>query len=262
MRRIIFTAGECEVVTNNRGRFFVPFDDYPELASLYEEAIEIVSRYRTPDQIRTDELTEFAIMADPEGALDIIPDWQEWTEYRVGEHVVYEGTIYRIVQSHRSQHDWLPSEVPALYTVANKTSTDPVDPEDGYPEWEQPTGVHNAYHTGDKVMFEGLAYQSVIDNNLWSPVDHPEGWVEIDLPEDPEEPEEPEDPEDPEEPEEPEDPEEPGYPEWAPPTGSHDAYNTGDRVIFEGKVYESLMDGNTWSPTDNPAGWGEIEVEA
>ena len=28
-------------------------------------------------------------------------------------------------------------------------------------------------------------------------------------------------------------------PEWVQPTGSHDAYNIGDKVIYEGKVYES-----------------------
>ena len=43
------------------------------------------------------------------------------------------------------------------------------------------------------------------------------------------------------------------------PTGSHDAYNIGDMVIFEDKVYESVIDGNTWSPTDYPQGWLKIE---
>ena len=107
---------------------------------------------------------------------ELIPDWQEWTEYRVGEHVVYEGTIYRVVQSHRSQHDWLPPHVPTLYTVANKTSTDPVD---SYPEWVQPTGAHDAYSKGDLVTFEGKAYESLMDGNTWSPTDHPAGWQEI-----------------------------------------------------------------------------------
>lgn len=44
-------------------------------------------------------------------------------------------------------------------------------------------------------------------------------------------------------------------PEWIQPTGAHDAYNKGDEVIFQGTVYESLIGGNTWSPTAYPAGW-------
>ena len=44
-------------------------------------------------------------------------------------------------------------------------------------------------------------------------------------------------------------------PEWVQPTGSHDAYNVGDKVTYEGKVYESTIDANTWSPTGYPAGW-------
>ena len=35
----------------------------------------------------------------------------------------------------------------------------------------------------------------------------------------------------------------------------HDAYAKGDRVSFEGSDYESLIDGNVWSPTGYPAGW-------
>lgn len=49
------------------------------------------------------------------------------------------------------------------------------------------------------------------------------------------------------------------YPEWVQPTGAQDAYNKGDKVTFEGKHYESLIDANVWSPKDYPAGWAEVE---
>lgn len=49
-----------------------------------------------------------------------------------------------------------------------------------------------------------------------------------------------------------------GYPVWSQPTGAHDAYNKGDIVDYNGKLYESTMDGNTYSPEAYPAGWQEV----
>ena len=46
-----------------------------------------------------------------------------------------------------------------------------------------------------------------------------------------------------------------GYPVWAQPTGGHDAYNKGDIVDYNGTLYTSLIDGNTYSPDAYPAGW-------
>lgn len=46
-----------------------------------------------------------------------------------------------------------------------------------------------------------------------------------------------------------------GYPEWVQPLGASDAYNTGDIVSYNSTLYESIIDGNTWSPEAYPAGW-------
>jgi len=46
-----------------------------------------------------------------------------------------------------------------------------------------------------------------------------------------------------------------GYPIWSQPTGAQDAYNKGDIVDYNGTLYESTMDGNTYSPEAYPAGW-------
>ena len=48
-----------------------------------------------------------------------------------------------------------------------------------------------------------------------------------------------------------------GYPVWSQPTGAHDAYNTGDIVDYNGTLYQSLIDGNAYSPDAYPAGWAE-----
>jgi hypothetical protein len=45
-------------------------------------------------------------------------------------------------------------------------------------------------------------------------------------------------------------------PDWVQPLGAHDAYNIGDRVRFNGKIYESRINANVWSPL--VYGWREI----
>lgn len=46
-----------------------------------------------------------------------------------------------------------------------------------------------------------------------------------------------------------------GYPVWSQPTGAHDAYNIGDVVNYKDVLYESLINGNVYSPDTYPAGW-------
>ena len=50
-----------------------------------------------------------------------------------------------------------------------------------------------------------------------------------------------------------------GYPVWSQPTGAHDAYNAGDVVNYNGTLYQSLVDGNVYSPEAYPAGWAVYE---
>lgn len=50
-----------------------------------------------------------------------------------------------------------------------------------------------------------------------------------------------------------------GYPVWSQPTGAHDAYNKGDIVNYNGTLYQSLIDGNTYSPEVFPGGWNVYE---
>lgn len=45
------------------------------------------------------------------------------------------------------------------------------------------------------------------------------------------------------------------WPIWHRPTGAQDAYNTGDKVTYEGQHYISKIDGNIWSPEEYAAGW-------
>ena len=45
---------------------------------------------------------------------------------------------------------------------------------------------------------------------------------------------------------------------WSQPTGAHDAYAKGDVVSYDGVLYESLIDGNVYSPVSYPAGWQRV----
>lgn len=59
----------------------------------------------------------------------------------------------------------------------------------------------------------------------------------------------------------PEEPSEPveEYPEYVKPTGAHDAYNTGDKITYNGKHYECIFDGCVWNPDEYPQRWEEVE---
>jgi hypothetical protein len=50
----------------------------------------------------------------------------------------------------------------------------------------------------------------------------------------------------------------PDAPAWVQPTGAHDAYGIGDRVTYRGRVYESVIEGNSWSPMAYPQGWRKL----
>lgn len=46
--------------------------------------------------------------------------------------------------------------------------------------------------------------------------------------------------------------------EFKQPTGDNDAYNKGDKVLFNGKVYQSKIGSNTFSPDQYADGWEEV----
>lgn len=52
------------------------------------------------------------------------------------------------------------------------------------------------------------------------------------------------------------------YKEYVAPSGAHDAYNTGDKVIFNGKKYICKMDNCVWSPEVYPSAWEETKEES
>ena len=209
-----------------------------------------MNRLQAAEQLRK-ALQIFAATLTDEQALEIAavyPAWRANWPYSTGEIVSYgtnatgDPQLYKVVQAHTSQADWTPDATPALYDAFGLD-------DGGYPIWSQPSGAHDAYNQGDVVNYNGTLYQSTINGNVWAPDVYPAGWTVYEAATEPEEPE----------PEPEPDPEEPTtYPEWVQPTGSHDAYNTGDIVDYNGTLYRSLIDGNVWSPEEYAAAWEEV----
>ena len=50
-----------------------------------------------------------------------------------------------------------------------------------------------------------------------------------------------------------------GYPIWSPPSGAHDAYNSGDIVSHTGRLWRSEIDGNTTEPGTDGRWWSVYE---
>lgn len=152
--------------------------------------------------------------------------------YPAGAYVLFDGVVYVStvganinepgVGNSWEVYDPTDPETPAVpdYGTSPETAVVWMDGTAGYPE-------------GAYVTHEGNVWVSDVDLNIEEPGTG-DLWTQYVEP----------------------DPEpDPTYPEWVQPTGGHDAYNIGDRVMFQGQAYESLIDGNTWSPTDYPQGW-------
>lgn len=93
--------------------------------------------------------------------------------YEVGKRIMYNGVLYKVIQAHTSQVDWTPIAAPSLFAkVINETVDGSI------PEFEQPDST-NPYMKGDRVIFNGKVYESLIDNNVYSPEAYPAGWKEI-----------------------------------------------------------------------------------
>ena len=105
----------------------------------------------------------------------VYPKYEVGKAYKVddiftyGENNVGDPQLYRVVQNHTSQEDWIPSATASLYTPIGLTK-------EGYPIWSRPTGAHDAYNDGDVVEFEGVLYKSKFNGNTYSPTEYPQGW--------------------------------------------------------------------------------------
>lgn len=157
----------------------------------------------------------------------LFPQWSgNGVAYEVGVRVQYNDTLYKVLQAHTSQPDWIPTTAPSLFAKVL------VDEETGAPKaWEQPDST-NGYVSGDVVIHNEKYWKSLVDNNIWEPgATGVTQWKQCD---------------------------ENGndiIADWAAGV----SYATGDVVMYNGKKYKCLRDACVWSPTDLPSAWEEVE---
>ena len=107
----------------------------------------------------------------------VFPMWSVDIKYEVGFKVRFNDILYKVLQAHTSQVDWTPDVAVSLFVQVGAVNDD-IPPEEIIPEWIQPDST-NPYMKGDKVLFEGRIYESLIDNNVWSPAIYPAGWTVV-----------------------------------------------------------------------------------
>lgn len=135
-----------------------------ELNNRNKEMLKVIDDKLTPEEKA--EIKEF------------FPDWEVGKNYTMDgiKTVAYNGKLYQLVQAHTSQADWTPDVTPALWSEVSFTK----DPEGNiYPEFKHPTGAHDAYHKGDRVVYNGELYESLADNNAYSPDEYAPNWKKI-----------------------------------------------------------------------------------
>lgn len=93
---------------------------------------------------------------------NLYPTWKVETNYSVGDRVLYNDVLYKVITEHTSQETWTPTDAPSLFAKVL------IPDENVIPAWEQPDST-NPYMAGDKVSHNGKTWVSTINNNVWEP---------------------------------------------------------------------------------------------
>lgn len=164
MRQIVITSGSIQGVTDaGDTRTYAITEELEALVSALSTYLDDVP---APKDSMLDYIER---TADDETLLemeDVFEEWDVGRAYKAGRVLRFNGDLWRVVQAHTSQDDWLPPDVPALYTR--------IEPPNTIGEWRQPQGDHDTYQMGDKVTHKGKTWVSTINDNVWEPSVH--GW--------------------------------------------------------------------------------------
>ena len=131
------------------------------LSNITEKALKNMQAMMRQAEINSESNTD-------EQALEVqalYPEWESFEDghtFKVGNRVNYHEVLYKVLQEHQKQEAWNPVDASSLFAkVLNPDSSIIM-------EWEQPDST-NGYMTGDRVIRNGIIYESLVDNNVWEP---------------------------------------------------------------------------------------------
>lgn len=111
-------------------------------------------------KIVANQVTDDAVALEIQEFYDI---WQPKVLVKAGQYIRHNDILYKVLTEHTTQESWTPDAAPSLFA---KVLTDPTG--ETILEWVQPDST-NPYMKGDKVLFNGVTYMSIVDNNVWEP---------------------------------------------------------------------------------------------
>ena len=135
-----------------------------------------------PDNRGTvDKLIDKLLELDPDGEstgsliLDSAVEWRPGEDYSRYAYVKYDEVVYKTIHPIRGRIDReTPPDAPHLYTRVGAIEGGDIAVE----EWRQPTGEHDAYRIGDRVMHNGNLWVCTLGDdaglNIWEPGTY--GW--------------------------------------------------------------------------------------
>lgn len=153
-------------------------EDVSELKTGYEAAtILFGGNMATNPVIRASELravieTSSQYLSDDQAITvpELFPAWENNHSYRIADKVSRGDILYKCVQAHTSQADWVPENTPSLWVRMDNPTVE-------WPEWVQPLGAQDAYPKDYKVSHNGKHWISNVDSNVWEPGVY--GWTEV-----------------------------------------------------------------------------------
>lgn len=128
---------------------------------------------RMKTQAIVDALVKLRGLATDEQAIEVpvlYPEWKVETAYEVGERIIHNDVLYKVLTAHTSQADWTPDVAVSLFAKVLIVDENVIS------AWEQPDST-NPYMIGDKVSHNSKTWVSIVDNNVWEPGVY--GWDEV-----------------------------------------------------------------------------------
>lgn len=121
-------------------------------------------------------ITTAGAMLTDEQALEVIDLYDEWkpdVAYGVDNRVRYEEKLYKCLQAHTSQADWIPTATPALWVEVAAPGEYREIKDNMLPTEAFAKGEIGWYKTKDNL------WKSLIDANVYTPVSYPAGWEKV-----------------------------------------------------------------------------------